>query len=148
MSGILSDAYSSFVIMKKTVVVMGTIANAKVTHYYNCYNGYFVGCLRKCRYYKLIAATNGYYPLMTANYTYWMIILQRRCRLFRNHFIYPIKLRSIYYVFIFFRCIYNIQFDSLWFCYFVNISIFLRILFFTIFIISLVRKSCVFTIIT
>ena len=25
---------------------MGTIANAKVTHYYNCYNGYFVGCLR------------------------------------------------------------------------------------------------------
>ena len=24
---------------------MGTIANAKVTHYYNCYNGYFVGCL-------------------------------------------------------------------------------------------------------
>ena len=26
---------------------MGTIANAKVTHYYNCYNGYFVGCLRQ-----------------------------------------------------------------------------------------------------
>ena len=25
---------------------MGTIANAKVTHYYNCYNGYFVGCLQ------------------------------------------------------------------------------------------------------
>ena len=24
---------------------MGTIANAKITHYYNCYNGYFVGCL-------------------------------------------------------------------------------------------------------
>lgn len=26
---------------------MGTIANAKVTHYYNCYNGDFIGCLRK-----------------------------------------------------------------------------------------------------
>ena len=25
---------------------MGTIANAKVTHYYNCYNGDFIGCLR------------------------------------------------------------------------------------------------------
>ena len=24
---------------------MGTIANAKVTHYYNCYNGDFIGCL-------------------------------------------------------------------------------------------------------
>ena len=24
---------------------MGNLANAKVTHYYNCYNGYFVGCL-------------------------------------------------------------------------------------------------------
>ena len=24
---------------------MGTIAKAKVTHYYNCYNGYFVGGL-------------------------------------------------------------------------------------------------------
>ena len=26
---------------------MGTIANAKVTHYYNCYNGDFIGCLQK-----------------------------------------------------------------------------------------------------
>ena len=26
---------------------MGTIANAKVTHYYNCYNGDFIGCLHK-----------------------------------------------------------------------------------------------------
>ena len=26
---------------------MGTIANAKVTHYYNCYNGDFIGCLRE-----------------------------------------------------------------------------------------------------
>ena len=26
---------------------MGTIANAKVTHYYNCYNGDFIGCLRR-----------------------------------------------------------------------------------------------------
>lgn len=26
---------------------MGTIANAKVTHYYNCYNKYFIGCLIK-----------------------------------------------------------------------------------------------------
>ena len=25
---------------------MGTIANAKVTHYYNCYNGDFIGCLQ------------------------------------------------------------------------------------------------------
>ena len=25
---------------------MGTNANAKVTHYYNCYNGDFIGCLR------------------------------------------------------------------------------------------------------
>ena len=28
---------------------MGTIANAKVTHYYNCYNGDFIGCLRLYR---------------------------------------------------------------------------------------------------
>ena len=28
---------------------MGTIANAKVTHYYNCYNGDFIGCLQ-CSY--------------------------------------------------------------------------------------------------
>ncbi len=27
---------------------MGTIANAKVTHYYNCYNGDFIGCLLIC----------------------------------------------------------------------------------------------------
>ena len=26
---------------------MGTIANAKVTHYYNCYNGDFIGCLQQ-----------------------------------------------------------------------------------------------------
>ena len=25
---------------------MGNLANAKVTHYYNCYNGDFIGCLR------------------------------------------------------------------------------------------------------
>ena len=25
---------------------MSTIANAKVEHNYNCYNGYFFGCLR------------------------------------------------------------------------------------------------------
>ena len=37
---------SSFVIMQKTVVVMGTIADAKFTHNYNFYNGYFIGCLR------------------------------------------------------------------------------------------------------
>lgn len=24
---------------------MSTIANAKVAHNYNCYNGYFIGCL-------------------------------------------------------------------------------------------------------
>jgi len=24
---------------------MNTIADAKVAHYYNCYNGYFFGCL-------------------------------------------------------------------------------------------------------
>ena len=24
---------------------MGTIADAKFTHNYNCYNGYFIGCL-------------------------------------------------------------------------------------------------------
>ena len=34
---------------------MGTIANAKVTHYYNCYNGDFIGCLR-----FIIFATVGY----------------------------------------------------------------------------------------
>ena len=25
---------------------MGTIADAKFTHNYNCYNGHFIGCLR------------------------------------------------------------------------------------------------------
>lgn len=33
---------------------MGTIANAKVTHYYNCYNGDFIGCLRKSMYTLII----------------------------------------------------------------------------------------------
>ena len=34
---------------------MGTIANAKVTHYYNCYNGDFIGCLlfESCLFYIL-----------------------------------------------------------------------------------------------
>ena len=32
---------------------MGTIANAKVTHYYNCYNGDFIGCLHKYLYTKI-----------------------------------------------------------------------------------------------
>ena len=31
---------------------MGTIANAKVTHYYNCYNGDFIGCLHKSSWHK------------------------------------------------------------------------------------------------
>ena len=26
---------------------MSTIANAKVAHNYNCYNGHFIGCLQK-----------------------------------------------------------------------------------------------------
>ena len=26
---------------------MSTLADAKVTHYYNCYNGDFIGCLQK-----------------------------------------------------------------------------------------------------
>ena len=26
---------------------MGTIADAKFTHNYNCYNGYFIGCLHR-----------------------------------------------------------------------------------------------------
>ena len=34
---------------------MGTIANAKVTHYYNCYNGDFIGCLRRFLLYGLFA---------------------------------------------------------------------------------------------
>ena len=33
---------------------MGTIANAKVTHYYNCYNGDFIGCLPGFRPFHLI----------------------------------------------------------------------------------------------
>ena len=32
---------------------MGTIANAKVTHYYNCYNGDFIGCLQTIVYTKI-----------------------------------------------------------------------------------------------
>ena len=32
---------------------MGTIANAKVTHYYNCYNGDFIGCLLRSRHGKI-----------------------------------------------------------------------------------------------
>ena len=26
---------------------MGYLADARFAHYYNCYNGYFVGCLQK-----------------------------------------------------------------------------------------------------
>ena len=29
---------------------MSTIANAKVAHNYNCYNGHFIGCLHLIRY--------------------------------------------------------------------------------------------------
>ena len=35
---------------------MSTIANAKVEHNYNCYNGYFFGCLR----FKLLIHINSY----------------------------------------------------------------------------------------
>ena len=35
---------------------MGTIANAKVTHYYNCYNGDFIGCLLLLQYEALICS--------------------------------------------------------------------------------------------
>lgn len=35
---------------------MGTIANAKVTHYYNCYNGDFIGCLPLSDVYRLSAS--------------------------------------------------------------------------------------------
>lgn len=39
---------------------MGTIANAKVTHYYNCYNGDFIGCLpRGLRIKKKSRSTNA-----------------------------------------------------------------------------------------
>lgn len=37
---------------------MGTIANAKVTHYYNCYNGDFIGCLLIARMPYMQKATN------------------------------------------------------------------------------------------
>ena len=47
---------------------MGTIANAKVTHYYNSYNGYFVGCLHYCR------VTGRYYPLITGNSRYYQLL--------------------------------------------------------------------------
>ena len=45
---------------------MGTIANAKVTHYYNCYNGDFIGCLqflkKRCneKLFVLMCFTDGY----------------------------------------------------------------------------------------
>ena len=45
---------------------MGTIANAKVTHYYNCYNGDFIGCLH-C---SLQYINNGR-PMMAAHYLYY-----------------------------------------------------------------------------
>ena len=68
---------------------MGTIANAKVTHYYNCYNGdfigclhyncyngHFIGCLHYCRvigrYYPLITGDSRYYQLLAAITRYYL----------------------------------------------------------------------------
>ena len=42
---------------------MGTIANAKVTHYYNCYNGDFIGCLQLSR------LSHSFLPRKTMSYT-------------------------------------------------------------------------------
>ena len=46
---------------------MGTIANAKVTHYYNCYNGDFIGCLllKKPMSFYFFAFTNGFSYIST-----------------------------------------------------------------------------------
>ena len=38
---------------------MGTIANAKVTHYYNCYNGDFIGCLQIFAIYSIQKGARG-----------------------------------------------------------------------------------------
>ena len=39
---------------------MNTIADAKVAHYYNCYNGYFFGCLLLLRYVSLSTVSGSY----------------------------------------------------------------------------------------
>ena len=41
---------------------MGTIANAKVTHYYNCYNGDFIGCL---------PFSESHYYIQASQYSTW-----------------------------------------------------------------------------
>ena len=48
---------------------MGTIANAKVTHYYNCYNGDFIGCLlrKAAKALKKLASQKSDETLMTEN---------------------------------------------------------------------------------
>lgn len=48
---------------------MGTIANAKVTHYYNCYNGDFIGCLLTIIAYQIYLWTISY--LSTSLSVYW-----------------------------------------------------------------------------
>ena len=47
---------------------MGTIANAKVTHYYNCYNGDFIGCLRLVDILKRIPTEKDINQLLPGNW--------------------------------------------------------------------------------
>ena len=53
---------------------MGTIANAKVTHYYNCYNGDFIGCLQ---FLFLLANIRNIYQIDNQSVVFLLSILQR-----------------------------------------------------------------------
>ena len=59
---------------------MGTIANAKVTHYYNSYNGYFVECLRyghycECKGHTLLQLLQrAFYRMLTLLPGNWKVL--------------------------------------------------------------------------
>ena len=63
------------------------IANAKVTHYYNCYNGYFVGCLPIILP-RLNLATNEFPRMLTYIQRITMCCFLHHDTLRYSHFLY------------------------------------------------------------
>ena len=54
---------------------MGTIANAKVTHYYNCYNGDFIGCLQKSDWIRINVSNRFLFMMFTIQFAFHPLVL-------------------------------------------------------------------------
>ena len=78
---------------------MGTIANAKVTHYYNCYNGDIIGCLPLFKNYSYLFVykipnylPNDIYLQQSLIPTIWIVedilTIYRGIQSYKNHCLY------------------------------------------------------------